>query len=272
MMLSDAGRLTAFREAIRSTIEPGHRVLDVGTGTGVLLSYAASRMPSQLTGIEVNPSLASAARSALGQIPNVDIFEGLSFDYSADRPPDVVLCELIGPLGLEERIVEVCGDIKRRLGGNPIFIPSEIQLYVVAVDSPALDRTLTRRITELTKNAFAGYRPEPIVDLFLAELSTTPFLGSTASVVGAPMVAQKYVLGHDTHSTLHRTLDFQPGRPFTYVNVYFQARLSDDIVLSNCVTDPINHWGRWFLRRPEGKSGFVFSFDRRNVTFRANWY
>ena len=41
LMLADAERMRAYQQAIAARVRPGQRVLDLGTGTGVLAMWAA---------------------------------------------------------------------------------------------------------------------------------------------------------------------------------------------------------------------------------------
>src|SRR3954453_22319551 len=63
-MLTDAHRMDSFAEAIASVVKPGMRVLDLGTGTGVL-SFFAARAGATVTAVEREPGVLAAARAAL---------------------------------------------------------------------------------------------------------------------------------------------------------------------------------------------------------------
>ncbi|MFD4999776.1 methyltransferase domain-containing protein [Streptomyces buecherae] len=63
----------------RLNAEPGHRVLDVGTGSGYALSLFARRLGDEyVTSVDVDPYLVEAARArlaALGRIPRVEAID-----------------------------------------------------------------------------------------------------------------------------------------------------------------------------------------------------
>ena len=61
-MLNDAPRNAAFAAAI-AAVAPGRRVLDIGTGTGLLALLAAAAGASEVTACEVFPPMAAAARA-----------------------------------------------------------------------------------------------------------------------------------------------------------------------------------------------------------------
>lgn len=60
-MLLDSRRNAAYREAIEQTVA-GRRVLDVGTGSGLLAMMAARAGATQVYACEANPMLAATAR------------------------------------------------------------------------------------------------------------------------------------------------------------------------------------------------------------------
>jgi SAM-dependent methyltransferase len=58
------GVLDVFARALANRVEPGARILDLGTGTGLVAGYAAERAgpTGEVTGLDPTPDLLSAAR------------------------------------------------------------------------------------------------------------------------------------------------------------------------------------------------------------------
>jgi predicted RNA methylase len=128
-MLLDEHRMSGFRKAIAEVVRPGMRVLDLGTGTGVLSFFAAER-GAVVTAVEREAAVLAAARIALAAAvgDRVRAVHADARDYLPDEPVDVVLCEMIHVGHLRERQIEVIGSFKRRYvdrfgAALPRFIP-----------------------------------------------------------------------------------------------------------------------------------------------------
>jgi protein arginine N-methyltransferase 1 len=129
-MLSDEARMSAFKEAISEVVKPGHTVLELGGGTGVL-SHMAAQMGAQVLCVERNPEMVEEARrilkmNAAGK--QVTVIEADAFDYLPPGPVDVVVCEMLHVGMLREKQLGVIDAFKRNykeaIGGPlPRFIP-----------------------------------------------------------------------------------------------------------------------------------------------------
>jgi predicted RNA methylase len=129
-MLADDLRMRGFKEAIAVTVRPGHRVLELGGGTGVL-SFFAAMAGAEVTCVEKNPELVRRARAFLhsnAMEDRVTVVQADAFDYLPHHPVDVVICEMIHVGMLREKQLLVIDSFKRRYlraFGPPLpqFIP-----------------------------------------------------------------------------------------------------------------------------------------------------
>jgi len=129
-MLSDEARMSAFNEAIADVVKPGHTVLELGGGTGVL-SHMAAQRGAQVLCVERNPEMVGEARrilkmNAAGE--HITVIEADAFDYIPPGPVDVVVCEMLHVGMLREKQLGVIDAFKRNykkaIGGPlPRFIP-----------------------------------------------------------------------------------------------------------------------------------------------------
>jgi type I protein arginine methyltransferase len=67
-MLRISSRLDAYRRALSAVVQPHDRVVDLGTGTGILASYAALLTDAPVLALEYFPDTAEVA-SRLGRVP-----------------------------------------------------------------------------------------------------------------------------------------------------------------------------------------------------------
>lgn len=80
-------------------IKRGDRVLDLGTGTGVLLPYLAERVGAEghVTAIDISEGMLNIAKAKYGDLPQVDL---LKLDFEEEAVPgsyDVILLYSVYP-------------------------------------------------------------------------------------------------------------------------------------------------------------------------------
>ena len=88
VLLLDRARNTAFERALRACIRPGHRVLDIGTGSGVWAVVAARLGAGKVVAVEREPLLAPVIGRLIadnGVADRVEVITG-EFPRSAPRP------------------------------------------------------------------------------------------------------------------------------------------------------------------------------------------
>lgn len=129
-MLQDEERVGAFRAAIALLIQPGMRVVELGSGTAILSSFAARR-GAQVDAVERNGELVDCARrfvSANGLQDQIGVIHGDAASWVPEHPVDVVICEMLHVGLLREKQAQVISAFKRnyieRFGPQlPVFIP-----------------------------------------------------------------------------------------------------------------------------------------------------
>lgn len=144
-MLRDGPRNACYAQAIARLVTPGMRVLEIGTGAG-LLSLFAARAGAQVITCEANPVVAAAAREIARRNDLADRITVIS-KYSTDleigqdlEPADLLMSELFDDALFGDGIVDVITDARARLlrPGAPILPPrAELRCALVALDHPA---------------------------------------------------------------------------------------------------------------------------------------
>lgn len=140
-MLVDHARTTAFQRAIEAVVRPGDRVIDVGTGSGVLAMIAARAGAAEVVGLEVTDMARWADRIARANgLDAVRIVQGDAGGYEAADPADLVMGEFIGMSFLEEwRHYAAFVQVRdRNLKPSGTVIPRAARLLLSAVDSRKL--------------------------------------------------------------------------------------------------------------------------------------
>lgn len=138
-MLSDTYRMNAFRTAIEQVVKPGHRVVELGSGTGVMSSFAA-KQGAQVWAVEYNPALVSASRKFLsenGLSDRVQVIEADASLWLPQEPVDLVICEMLHSALLREKQVQVISAFRdahhARFGKVPQILPAATLLAVQPV-------------------------------------------------------------------------------------------------------------------------------------------
>lgn len=148
MCLKDEPRTLAFRRAIEQVVRPGDRVVDIGSGTGIMGFFAAAAGAAEVAAVEIEPTLAacieaSAARNGLADRVRVVRADAAEADLPCDA--DVVIAELIDTAFLDEQQVPVLNALRAR----GVIGPSTRVL-------PARYRTLLQLVE--TDNAYYGFQ------------------------------------------------------------------------------------------------------------------
>ena len=80
----------------RVRLRPRERVLDVGSGTGIVARYAAQRVGTlgHVAGVELNPAMIEVARHAATYFDQIEFLEGSALELPVpDAQFDVALCQ-----------------------------------------------------------------------------------------------------------------------------------------------------------------------------------
>lgn len=255
-MLADEPRMAFYHDAISRHIKPGDRVIDLGTGTGILAAFASRQGAAHVYAIDHSSILDHAMQlGAENGIENVD-YEGVhSTKFYLNEPVDVILHEQIGDFLFDEAMVPNVCDLRDRLlkpGG--LILPSQFELFCEPMTLH--DDRRVPYIWEL--NDVHGFdftsmersRPEDPEYYRMASCD----LGVVKQFLGEPAPMVEVDLHTITETSLPLTVAFtrkvtQAGLIDGLV-VFMKAKVDDDLVLSSSPLDPgrAPHWGFRILR------------------------
>ena len=149
-MLEDAQRNRAYRKAIEK-LAPGRRVLDIGTGSGLLAMMAARAGAASVVACEQDPRLAKTARdiiAANGLANRITVIDRPSFQLDRARDlaggVDCVVSEIFSDNLLSEGVLDVLAHARSELcSDDAIFIPEAASIEVALACHPDIDPPLT---------------------------------------------------------------------------------------------------------------------------------
>jgi len=254
-MLADQPRMNFYHTAIARHIKPGDRVVDLGTGTGILAAWAARSGAAHVYAIDHSDILTPArALAAANRIENVEFRAVHSTEFTLDEPVDVILHEQMGDCLFDEGMVANVADLRDRLlkpGGR--ILPSRFEFYCEPMKIK--DNRLVPFIWELSVHGYdysclERNRPQEPGYYHLASSDR----GLVDHFLGEPVP----LLAIDLHTLNEADLPREITFTRTVVNagrldglaVYFRARVDDDLVLGTGPLDPgrAPHWGFRILR------------------------
>lgn len=146
-MLFDEERNRAYQAAIAALVRPGMRVLEIGTGSGLLAMMAARAGAAQVVTIEADTRLAEAARTIIaanGLADRITVITGLSTDQSAQMiggRADLLVTEIFGATLVQERALPSIAHARAALlSESAPIIPAVGAVRI----GPVLDRAVRR--------------------------------------------------------------------------------------------------------------------------------
>ncbi|WP_414662162.1 methyltransferase domain-containing protein [Horticoccus sp. 23ND18S-11] len=254
-MLADKPRMTFYHTAISRHIQPGDRVIDLGTGTGILGALAARRGAATVYAIDHSPILEHARTLAeANRVKNLEFVATHSKEFTLDQPVDVILHEQMGDCLFDESMVANVSDLRDRLlkpGG--LILPSRFEFYCEPI--MIKDDRLVPFLWELNVHGYdysslERHRPQEPDYYHLCSSD----LNLVDHFLGEPSPALAIDLHTVTEANLPREVAFErkvvnPGRLDGYA-IYFKARVDTDLCLG---TGPLDrgrapHWGFRILR------------------------
>lgn len=253
-MLADEPRMSFYHAAIARHIQPGDRVIDLGTGTGILAALAARRGAAKIYAIDHSEILKHARRLAsANQVENVEFVATHSTAFTTAEPVDVILHEQMGGCLFDESMVANVSDLRDRLlkpGG--LILPSVFEFYCEPVK--VHDDRLVPFIWELDVHGYdysCLERHRPQEPGYYHLVSTDPTL--VDHFLGEPAPVLSIDLHTLNEADLPRVVTFSrtvvnAGRLDGYA-VYFRTQV-DELTLGSGPLDPERapHWGFRILR------------------------
>ena len=136
--VSDRTRMALFSQAIASLVKPGSKVVDLGSGSGVLALMCLQAGAGQVDAIDSSSAidLARGTLEGAGFADRTRFHHALTSRVDLPREADIILCDHVGYFGFDYGLIELLADARRRfLKPGGVQVPRRLRLFLSAVDS-----------------------------------------------------------------------------------------------------------------------------------------
>ncbi len=252
-MLADVERNDAYQEAIEKVITKDSRVLDIGTGSGLLSMMAARAGAKQIIACELHERLAATAKkiteaNGFGEVIKVYSKKSTQLVVGEEIPEkvDVIISEIldVGALG-EGALPSIRHAVQNLAKPNPILIPSKVQLYGQLIEIPS--RSLVapiRKISGFDLSLFEEYRiPNEYLKVTLkAEKYRT--LSDVFPLMEVDFYNLPQAYPDDQPRLIPLNIEIKEPGTLQALVFWFDLFLDDEIKVSSRRDGKLEHWGQ----------------------------
>lgn len=273
-LIADEVRTRSFLAAFDRLVRPGSRVLDVGTGTGVLAVAAALR-GARVVAVERSDMIEYAR--VVAKANNVEIEwhnrDMVDIPDGAIEPVDLIVSEMLGNFLLDEDLVGVFASARRFLKPGGALIPRRARFVAAAGYSRMIEEAVG-----FWKTPRYGIDFEPLAECL--ENSWFEEINQTTDLAGDPHSFDWIDLASSSPGRYEIAAPLEIGRAseVNAVLVWWEAELAEDVTLDlgPSVDWPKRHWYRALLPVPPHRSGAAaeripFSLTYDSSTHPALW-
>lgn len=254
-MLADEDRNDAYQEAIERALskQPGARVLDIGTGSGLLAMMAARAGASEVLACEMNPELAKVAEEIVerngfkDQIrvlnrKSSDLKQGVNYEGKYD----LVVSEILDVAGIGEGVLpSLRHAYKSLLKPGAVTVPSGMTMYAQLISMPAFYKVNPiKQISGFDLSPFNIFKsPDqylPVkLNTFEHEYLSEPVAYYSFDLSAVPEE-------RDTSNPHTTDIEFKvtQGGKVQAVAFWFELHLDDTLTLSSGLGGKLKHWGQ----------------------------
>lgn len=254
-MLADQDRNDAYQEAIERALgkQPGARVLDIGTGSGLLAMMAARAGASEVLACEMNSELAKVAEEIVernGFKDRITVLNRKSSDLKQgvnyEGKYDIVVSEILDVAGIGEGVLpSLRHAYQSLLKPGAITVPSGMTMYARLISLPAFYKVNPiKEISGFDLSPFNVFRsPDEYLPVKLNNLEY--------EWLSEPVAYYSFDLSaipeeRDVSSPHTANVEFKATHEgkVQAVAFWFDLHLDDELTLSSGLGGKLKHWGQ----------------------------
>ena len=238
-MLRDSVRTDAYRRAIQEVIKPGDRVLDFGTGTGVLSIFAERAGAGKVYALDRSRMLPTAAEIfAKNGCKNIETIYAEGDTAELPGQVDVIVSEWMGHFLFAERMLEPLITLRDKfLRPGGLVIPQYCSLHLGLVITDTAYEELSFLRTHPYGIDFSPVAEWPFTEVGVQRLTPADLLADTVCLGGFSLTTVR-----ETPRLLSGTIAPKQDTVVYGMCGWFEAQLSPNITLSTSPFAPTTHW------------------------------
>jgi len=244
-LLSDSARTQAYIELLHR-YAAGHRVLEIGCGTGLLSCIAAKLGATKVYAVEPT-GISEIAKTLITRNNLQDVVEVLDgrLEDLKPRPVDLAFSELLNADPFAEGVVDVTNAARSWLVPGALLAPQHLRVY--AALCYGTDCARETRLAQQSIKAFGtqfDLKLDPLIDA-MHSAESYRFMSSSQAPISEPVLLYDIPLGVGLRPNAQVEVEAVPYEAGVIdgVMVWFECVVSDDITLTN-TPDTQNHWGQ----------------------------
>lgn len=246
-MLADKVRLASYKRAIFEVIKKNNVVCDIGTGSGILAFLSILAGAKKVYAIERDEVIQEAKKLAqINRLGKKIIFvKGISDKIKLPEKVDVIVSEIIGFLGVEENLIKIKTDARKRFlksGGR--IIPSWLELYLVPVES----KDIWEKKIGFWNRDFHGIDFTSVKDCAVSQRYIID-CSKKVHYLDRPYLAFRFNFYQDEEMPVILEGEFSIAKKSILHGMvgYFKVGLSNNVILSTEPKKPLTHWQQTFF-------------------------
>lgn len=244
-MLEDKVRCNSYKKAIMQIIKPGHTVVDIGTGSGLLSYFALMAGAKKVYAIDWGDIIEDSKKIAKCNnfLDRIEFIKNVSTNVVLPTKVDVIISEILGSFAIEEDIVKFLNDAKKRfLKRKGIIIPFCVEMKLALIEAKQEYENL---IGFWNKNLYGIDYSE-----VLEEALNYRYTSSNLSINDLISNSEKihtidfYKLDKEDIS-INKSVNFKIKRKGTIYGMagWFKTYLTENVILSTFSKNKKTHWG-----------------------------
>lgn len=248
-MLEDKIRCNAYKKAISEVVKPGHTVVDIGTGSGLLSYFAVMSGAKKVYAIDWGDIIEHSKKIAKANnwSNRIEFIKNASINVKLPKKVDVVISEILGSFAIEEDVVKYITDAKKRfLKKGGILVPARVEMEI----SPIEASQEYENLIEFWNKSLYGVDFSQVSEEALNYRYTSSNLYEK-DLLSPPQKIHTidfYKLDKEGIS-INKSVNFKIKRKGTIYGIagWFKAYLTENVTFSSFYKDEKTHWGTNFF-------------------------